>query len=62
MICGALSDNAKVERIVKLYSAVTKAYTKEYYNKYSFDYNKMIKQPVDYAMLDSQRDTLSSVL
>lgn len=62
MICGALSDNAKVERIVKLYSAVTKAYTKDYYNKYSFDYNKMIKQPVDYAMFDSERDTLSSVL
>ena len=61
-ICSSLSDNEKIERIIKLYSAVTKAYTKEYYNKNQIDYNKMIKRPIDYDMFDSQRDTLNSVI
>lgn len=61
-ICSALSDNDKIERIMKLYLAVTKAYTKEYYSKNEIDYNKMIKRNIDYDLFDSQRDTLNSVI
>lgn len=61
-ICEALSDDTKIQRVIKLYSAVTKAYTKEYYAKNQIDYNMMIKRPIDYGMFDSQRDTLASVL
>ena len=61
-ICDALKDNTQIERIIKLYTAVTKAYTKTYFNKNQIDYNKMIKRPLDYGMFDSQRDTLNSVI
>lgn len=62
LIREALSDSKKINHIIKLYTAVTKAYTKDYYNKYNVDYNKMIKQQVDYDLLDSERDTLNSVI
>lgn len=61
-ICEALEDSEKIERVIKLYSAVTKAYTKEYYSRNQIDYNKMIKRSIDYDMFDSQRDTLDSVI
>ncbi len=62
LIRQSLSEASKVERIIKLYTAVTKAYTKEYFKHNEIDYNKMIKRPIDYAILDSQRGTLSNVL
>ena len=62
LICDALSDGSKVEHIITLYSAVTQAYTREYYKRNKIDYNKMIKRSIDYDLFDSQRDTLSSVL
>ena len=61
-ILGELSSNNKIERIIRLYTAVTKAYAREYFAKYTVDYNKMIKQPVKYDILDSQRDILSDVI
>lgn len=61
-IVEGLNNNEKVERIINLYTAVTKAYCSEYLKKYGIDYNKMIKRSVDYNILDSLRDTLSSVL
>lgn len=61
LICNSLSDKDKIENIIKLYSAVTKAYTKEYYKKDQIDYNKMIKRPIDYDLFDSLRDTWNSV-
>ena len=62
LICDSLSSNDKIERIIKLYSAVTKAYTKDYNKKYQIEYNKMIKRPIDYDLFDSQRDTLNSII
>lgn len=61
-ISKELNSNDKVERIIKLYTAVTKAYAREYFKKYDIDYNKMIKRPVDYEIFDSQRDTLNDVI
>ena len=62
LILQELSSNDKIEYIIKLYTAVTKAYTKEYFSKNNVDYNKMIKQPIKYEILDSQRDILSEVI
>lgn len=62
LILTELSSNDKIEHIIKLYTAVTKAYAKEYYAKYSVDYNKMIKQPIKYEILDNQRDILSDII
>lgn len=62
-ICDALSDNGKVEQIIKLYSAVTTLYQKDYEKKgLNRDYNHMIKNPIDYEMFDAMRDTVISVL
>ncbi len=61
-ILDALNETNKVERIVKLYTAVTNAYAKEYEKKYDIDYNKMIKRPVDYSIFDSQVDIFSGII
>lgn len=57
-----LSNKNQIDNIIKLYTAVSKAYSKEYVKKYDIDYNKMIKRPVDYDILSSYRETLSEVL
>ena len=51
-----------INKIIRLYTAVTKAYCNEYKKKYDIEYNKMIKRSVEYDILDSLRDTLSSVI
>lgn len=56
-----LSSENKINKIINLYTAVTKAYTNSYFKKYDIDYNKMIKRNIDYDILDSQRDTLYDV-
>lgn len=61
-ICDELATNENVNRIVTLYTGVTKAYTREYYKKYNIDYNKMIKRVVEYDIFDSQRDTCIEML
>lgn len=61
-IQNQLSDKCKINRIINLYTAVTKAYTREYFKKYDIDYNKMIKRVIEYDIFDSQRDTLVDVI
>ena len=61
-ICEQLSSSEKVNRIITLYTGVTKAYSREYYKKYNIDYNKMIKRAVEYDIFDSQRDTCIEML
>lgn len=53
-----LSDAEKINKLIKLYTAVTKSYTTQYARTYSIDYNKMIKRNIDYDILDQQRDAL----
>jgi hypothetical protein len=61
-ITEQLDSLEKVNKIISLYTAVSKAYTKDYFKKYNIDYNKMIKRNVDYDIFDSNRDTLIDVL
>ena len=57
-----MSSYEKINYLIKLYTGVTKAYTKEYNKKFGVDYNKMIKQAIQYDILDSQREILSDVI
>lgn len=61
-ILKQLSDSKKIETIIKLYTAVTQAYTTEYNDSNIVDYNKMIKQPVNYQLLYKQRNVLKGVM
>ena len=57
-----LNNTKDIENIIKLYSAVTKAYTREYNENNIVDYNKMIKQPVNYQLLGRLREALKDVI
>lgn len=61
-ISEQLSDHQSIENIIKLYTAVTKAYTRDINETNIIDYNKMIKQPVNYKSLGKQRDILKDVI
>lgn len=61
-ISKRLSDHQSIENIIKLYTAVTKAYTRDINETNIIDYNKMIKQPVNYKSLGKQRDILKDVI
>lgn len=61
-IVEQLGDRDKVNKVINLYTAVSKAYAREYFKKFNIDYNKMIKRNVEYDIFDSQRDTLVDVL
>lgn len=61
-IVEQLGDSNRVNKVINLYTAVSKAYAREYYKKFNIDYNKMIKRNVEYDIFDSQRDTLIDVL
>lgn len=56
LILSELATSSKIERIITLYTLVTKTYIKVYYQKFGVDYNKMIKQPINYESLDNLRD------
>lgn len=62
MILPELSTKSKINYIILLYQAVTDAYANDYKETYKVDYNKMIKQPVKYDILDKQRNNLSGVI
>lgn len=61
LILPELATNKKIERIISLYTKVTKAYAIVYFKEYNIDYNKMIKQPVKYDILDNQREIQNDV-
>lgn len=52
-----LECSEKIEKIIKLYSLVTKAYTRKYYKNNNIDYNKMIKKNVSYDLVEELRFT-----
>lgn len=56
----ALSSSDKIDRIIKLYTAVTRFYTTQYYKDNNIDYNKMIKRNINYDLLNSARDSFQS--
>ena len=55
-ICEVLKDSDSINKIISLYTRVTKAYTKAYYKGNEIDYNLMIKKSIDYPLLYTQRD------
>ena len=61
-ISDELQSKDKINSIIKLYSAVTRAYANQYSKHYDVDYNKMIKQTVKYEIVGDLRDTLKGVL
>lgn len=61
-IVEQLSNKEKIDKVIKLYTLVSKAYIKEYSKKFNIDYNKMIKRNIEYDIFDSQRDTLMDAL
>lgn len=58
LILSELNDKRKILNIIKLYRAVSKAYVKSYAKKYDMDYNRMIKQSIDYDIIDLYRSSL----
>lgn len=56
LISQNLNDNNAINNIINLYSKVTRAYTRSYTKTNNVDYNKMIKQTIDYDMLAEKRD------
>lgn len=62
LILSELNSTSKIEKTINLYTAVTKAYAKKYELVHKIDYNKMIKQPVSYDILDEERDVLFDVI
>lgn len=57
-----LSDNNKVEAIIKKYSNFTRAYAAQYYGNYKIDYNKMIKQKIDESILVNVSGLIKSMI
>lgn len=61
LIPEMLQNYDLIERLVNLYSGVTKAYSKDYNKKYEIDYNKMIKKPIDYSILENYINILKDI-
>ena len=61
-ISEELSDESKINAIIRLYTAITKGYTTRYHKNYDVDYNKMIKQSIKYDIVDELRETLFGVV
>lgn len=62
MISEKLESYDQIKEIIKLYSAVTKAYTKEYFKIHEIEYNLMIKRAVDYSILEKYTSILKESL
>ena len=62
MISEKLESYDQIKDIIKLYSAVTKAYTKEYFKIHEIEYNLMIKRAVDYSILEKYTSILKESL
>lgn len=62
MISEKLESYDQIKEIIKLYSAVTKAYTKEYFKIHEIEYNLMIKRAVDYSILEKYISILKESL
>ena len=62
IVTEKLNDSIKIKKIIRLYSAVTKAYSNEYYQQNKIDYNLMIKRPIDYLIFEKYIDTLKTVV
>lgn len=62
LISSKLKSDSQINKIIQLYTMVTKAYTKSIKQTTDIEYNQMIKKPLDYQVLENQRDVMSEVL
>jgi len=62
LISSNLESDSQIDKIIQLYTMVTKAYTKSIKQATDIEYNQMIKKPLDYQVLENQRDVMSEVL
>lgn len=62
LISSELKSDSQINKIIQLYTMVTKAYTKSIKQTTDIEYNQMIKKPLDYQVLENQRDVMSEVL
>ncbi len=58
LISNNIDTREKVDKILKVYTMVSRNYAKKYINKHSIDYTKMIKMDIDYNMLSEERDNV----
>lgn len=56
-----LSSQDRILNILKKYSNVTKAYSKNYYDQYGIDYNLMIKRPIEYSIIELYNNVFSDM-
>lgn len=62
-ICELLKTSEDIDRIIKLYKATINGYYIEWNNQHiNNEYNTMIKEPMDYELMDKQRIVFESVL
>lgn len=47
-----LNETSKISNIIKKYKIVSMKYCKDYFEKYGIDYNKMIKQKMDFDLIE----------
>ena len=60
-ISSSLSSLDEIDNIIKLYTRVTKSYTKTIRQYNDIEYNQMIKKTIDYTLLESQREILLDI-
>lgn len=61
-ILEQLDNTACIKNIIKLYTVVTKAYTKNIKQNSDIEYNQMIKKPIDYILLENNRDVMQEIV
>ncbi|OQB13334.1 MAG: hypothetical protein BWY15_01798 [Firmicutes bacterium ADurb.Bin193] len=61
LISNKLNSSELIENTIKLYTIVTKAYTKNIRQSTAIEYNQMIKKPIDYLLLENQREIMIDI-
>lgn len=61
LIRSELASKDRIDNLVKRYTVITKLYANHYYNTNKVDYNKMIKQPINYEIFDNLQEGFRGV-
>ena len=56
LIRSELENKTKINRIIRIYTEVTKRYANSYRKKYKEEYNTMIKKKIDYDIFNEERE------
>lgn len=58
LISSNLNSREKVDKLIKIYTIVSKNYAKKYMDRHKVDYIKMIKMDIDYHILSEERESI----